>query len=199
MTAIASPLAPENQVEFDIEEPVLPEEQLGRLSVLAETSRKWQRTVDMLESELKKAKEQLDRYNNELIPQLMDDLKIKNFTTSSGVKVEVKEDIRANPGGAKDMDRFLKVCAWLTASGHAALIRHEVGLQFGPGEEEAVAKVLAALEPVADSLNKPIADERSINTNTFAAFIREQLKDGKEVPEFCNVFRQRVAKIVVPA
>lgn len=196
---VATPIDADNQIEFDIEEPVLPAERLGQLSQLAENSRKWQRTVNLLEEELKKAKEQLDKYNNDLIPKLMDDLKIAKFTTSSGVMVEVKEDIRANPGGAKDMDRFLKVCEWLTEQGHAALIRHEVGLAFGPGEEEAVKQVLAALEPVADQLHKPIADERSINTNTFAAFIREQLKNGIDVPEFCNVFRQRVAKIVVPA
>lgn len=195
---VASPVVPENQVEFDIEEPVLPEQRLGQLSQLAEASRKWQRTVDLLEEELKKAKAELDKYNLELIPKLMDDLKIAKFTTQSGVVVEVKEDIRANPGGPKDLDRFTKVCEWLTEQGHDALIRHEVGIAFGPGEEEAVERVLAALNPVADVLNKPVADEKSINTNTFAAFVREQLKEGKVVPKFCNVFRQRVAKIVVP-
>jgi hypothetical protein len=92
----------------------------------------------------------------------------------------------------------LKVCGWLTESGHGALIRHEVGLEFGPGEDDAVKQVLSALAPLAEQLNKPIADERSINTNTFAAFIREQLREGKAVPEFCNVFQQRVAKIIVP-
>ena len=196
---VASPVAPENQIEFDIEEPVLPEQQLGQLSKLAEASQKWQRSVDLLEAELKKAKGELDKYNLELIPKLMDDLKIAKFTTLSGVMVEVKEDIRANPGGSKDLDRFLKVCQWLTETGHEALIKHEVAIAFGPGEQEAVERVLAVLSPIADDLNKPVADEKSINTNTFAAFVREQLKEGKVVPEFCNVFRQRVAKIVVPA
>lgn len=196
---VATPVAAGKEIEFDIEEPVLPAQQLGRLSQLAESSRKWQRTVSLLEEELKKAKDEVDKYNNDLIPKLMDDLKIAKFTTSSGVMVEVKEDIRANPGGVKDQVRFQRVCEWLRANGHAALIRHEVAVEFGPGEEEAVRLVLAALAPVADELHKPIADEHSINTNTFAAFIREQLRDGKEVPEFCNVFRQRVAKIVVPA
>ncbi len=198
----ASRVKTSEQVSFD-DDDLKPEpvsvEQLGNLGALIDEAVKAQATVTELETKLKEANLALTNLTDVRIPTLMGELKLATFTTTDGVVVKVKEDIRANPGGAKDPDRFAKVCQWLTENGHGGIIKHEVAMMFGTGEKESCDRVLEALDPIAKELGKEVADTMNIHTQTFASFCREQLEQGAELPDYFNIFRQTVAKIALPA
>lgn len=171
-------------------------DKMEQLARLAKQQLDLETEVNEASNKLETAKKRLKDVQEGLLPDLMDELKLQKFSTKDGISIEVKETIRASPGGSKDLERFMRVCNWLKEHGHGRLIKRDISVQFGVGEEEFANQLLDQMRPVVDELGKNLVDDSNINTMTFSAFVREQLDAGKEVPDYFNVFRQRVSNIV---
>lgn len=162
--------------------------ELSALSKLAEEQAQAEAHVADIEAQLNKAREDLKDLAERRVPELMDKIGIEEFRTSTGLKIKVAETIRASIPKAASHRAF----AWLREHDHAAMIKRVVSVAFGKGEDNN-AEQLA--QDLADRGLMP-EDHASVHPSTLAAFVREQLKAGEELPlDLFGVHRQRVSKI----
>lgn len=140
---------------------------------------------------LNRAKERLKQISEVDIPTLMDSIGMAQFTLRTGVVISVEEVIRASIPKAQSLAAF----AWLRANNSEALIKREVSVSFGKGENDAAEKLLTELS----SQGLPVENNESVHASTLSAWVREKLKNGIEIPiELFGVFRQRVSKVKMP-
>ena len=162
--------------------------ELSQLTQLAEQQAAAQSKVADLEAQLNKALEELRDIAERQVPELMDQIGIGEFKTTTGLKIKIDETIRASISAMNAARAF----AWLRENGHAALIKRTLKVDFGKGQDddaEALAKELMEKGLDAD-------DKTAVNPQTLAAFVREKLRDGQEIPlDLLGVHRIRISKI----
>lgn len=160
---------------------------LSQLQDLAEQQAAAEAKVAKIESDLAAAREELKDIAERQLPELMDQIGLETFKTRSGLVINVKETIRASIPKANAPRAF----AWLKANGHEAMIKRVVAVQFGKGEDERAEALRAALAQEYE-----VDDKASVHPSTLAAFVREKLENGDDIPlELFGVHRQRVSKI----
>ena len=139
------------------------------------------------------------------LPDIMQELNLKDFTLKNGAKVEVKEVISGSVPSqgaidrAKEEDKKVELqmlqqqCFdWLRANGGGDLIKSNVEVQFGKDEDEA-----------CNQFTKRLRDEKlyykravGVHPATLNKYIQERLGDGKDVPlEMFRVYTGRKANI----
>ena len=161
---------------------------LAKLSQLAEDQLAAVRVVEAAEEAVKDAKEALRLIAEVAVPELMDALGMEEFTTTSGIKIKVSTKIRASISAKHQAAAF----AWLRENNHEALIKREVKMQFGMGEDELAQETLEKLDGLT------IQDKSSVHNQTLVKFITELLEQGKPVPEdLFNIHKQRFTKVGV--
>lgn len=175
-------------------------EQMGKLVVRVLIL---EREIEKDEEALKAKKNELEKYQKDQLPVLMDDLGTTLWGTKAGLKVELKEELRGSL--PKEESRRREAFNYLIKDGNEGLIRHEVVINLGRDSHEVVKKILAFLK--AEGIDK-IADVthgETINHQQMMAYLREEMRNskneehedfGKEVPlELFGAFVERVAKI----
>lgn len=161
---------------------------MAELTQLADELAKRDHAVFLAEEALKACKEEQRQIAEEAIPEKMDEVGMESFTAKSGIKIVVKENVRASIPKKHNVAGL----AWLTDNGHGHLIKRKVQLVFAAGEVEKADEVVAGLE--AQGLQ--VGDNATVHASTLAAFVREMLSSGQDIPQdLLGVFRQRVAKI----
>lgn len=164
---------------------------LAKLGQLAEQQLAAEREVEDAERALAAANAKLDDLANRQIPELMDSVGMKELKTRSGLKVIIRETIRASISGERAPEAF----AWLRDHNHASLIKRVISVAFGRGEDTKAADIVAAVE----ALGVHPDNKESVHPQTLSAFVKEQLEEGVDVPmDLLGVFRQRVSKIELP-
>jgi hypothetical protein len=165
------------------------------LASIAQTAREQleaEAKVARLEDELKSAQASLRNIQEHVLPRLMEQAEQSEVTTAEGIKVEVKEVLRGSIPEASQQQAF----AWLETNNAGALIKREVTIEFGKGEEAWAAKFMADLS----KRKRPVRSKakKRVHPQTLLAFLREQLEAGNDIPlELFGVFRQRFAKITL--
>lgn len=164
------------------------ETSLTELTELAEQQAQLEAAVEQAEQALKKVKEDLRLISEVALPEKMEALGMETFTTTHGLKIKVKETIRAslpkeNPGASLN---------WLREQGHGGVIKRVVKLEFGMGQDTVADEVGALLEEHGHGFT----DESNVHFMTLGALAKERLTAGKDMPsELFNIHRQRVAKL----
>ncbi|MCP4897733.1 MAG: hypothetical protein GY906_12240 [bacterium] len=168
-----------------VDEPVS-EDSLKRLSELAEEQLQRQVEVEEAKTALKDAEERLRQVAWFDIPELMQELGMETITTLSGVKVDISQETRASIRAPKKRAAM----QWLRDNGHEAIIKREVKLQFGMGEDEIAQGVVDTLGDLDYS------DDSNVHSSTLKKFVKELREAGLDVPdELFSVHQQRVSKI----
>lgn len=161
---------------------------LATLSRLAEQLNSAELEAAKLEEQLAAAKAKVTDLAERQIPEMMDGLGMKTFTTKSGFRVDVKRTIRASiPAGNKD--RAMK---WLDDHGHSGLIKRSILVAFDRDQEKEARKLEAQLGKKFENVKTDLKVEPS----TLRSFIGEQLEKGEAIPlELFGAWEQRIAKI----
>lgn len=175
--------------EFDDDgELAADDQQKQDLATLANRQLAIEARIKDIEEQLSKAKRELFSVSSEDIPRLMDEIGMKEFMLTSGERIQVKRGVKASiPVKFRD-----QAFAWLRENGHGDLVKNEVKATFGRGEDERARALLKFLQD--KGLN---ADQKeSVHAGTLAAFVREQLERGAEVPhEMLGVFEYQETKV----
>lgn len=186
-----------NDAEYDYSKFVEPanlsdgSNSLATLSDLASKQLDAQIEVTNLQAQLAKAQERLKDISERQFPEAMEQIGMTDFTTKTGLKVFLDETVRASV--SKDMKE--RAWAWLRANGHAALLKRKIMVEFGKGEDVKAEDLKKTLSSAFDG----VVDEINVHHSTLAAFVREQLKKGKEIPlDVFGVYKQRITKIEMP-
>lgn len=166
--------------------------------------------VARLERELEAAKRALAAVRDDRLPKAMAALGLDNFQLDNGVKLEVRDVYRCgqlddapdDPEKSKDRrPRAERMAAleWLDEHEHGALARRVVSLVMG-AESEELARELIELVRRHPGANKFQVDQRRlVPWNTLAAFVREQVEQGEELPlDVLGVTAVRCSKITLP-
>ena len=156
-------------------------EQLGDniLSVLngvALDQKKAEAEVARLEEELGLAKQALRHISENTLPTLMDECGMTEFTTTDGIKISVTETIRASIPIESQAQAF----EWLKGHNHDDLIKREFKIEFGKGEEKWAEEFEKKLNEEERPLKVQV--KRGVHPQTLASFVREQLKEGVDIP-----------------
>jgi len=161
--------------------------------------------INRLEDALKQKKQDLKVLAEQDLPELMQELNIKDFTLSNGAKVEIKDVIQASVPSQGSIDRaktedqrvelqmLQQQCfEWLRAQGAGDIIKSNVEVQFGRNEDD-------ACNAFTDELReRQIYYKRAVGVHpqTLNSFIKERMSEGKEVPmEMFRVYAGRRANI----
>lgn len=182
--------------ELEDEEKTERQKALTRLNELALLQAKHETDVADAMKTLAAAQARLKETSEKLIPEVMSEMELTETKTEDGIKVEIKETLRASIAQG-DMEQQAKAFAWLELQGHGHLIKQEFNIQFGKNEEKWAKQFEAQLKRRKKPLNAK--RKKSIHHGTLAAFLTEQLKKGVEVPlDIFNGFLQTFAKVSVP-
>ncbi len=145
--------------------------------------------VTKAEEELKEAQEKYRQLEQFTIPEYMDTLGLEEFTTTRGMRVVVETKIRASIGKNKG-----PAFAWLIENGHDGIIKRTVVVAFNREQAEEAAELMKKLHPDFAGVKQDMKVEGA----TLTAFVKEQLKEGNDVPiDIFGIFEQRFAKITL--
>lgn len=163
---------------------------MAQLGGLAKEQLDAEAEVARLEEELRKAQEKVKDISEHRLPTLMEEAKMESFVTSDGLKITLREIIRASipeAGSEKAFD-------WLEDNGQGAMIKRQFVIEFGKSEDKWADKFERDLKARKRQLN--VKRKKSVHSSTLSAFIREQLEEGVPIDmRMFGAFRQRHSKV----
>lgn len=131
--------------------------------------------VKEAEEVLKLAQSRVRTLEEFTLPEMMNEAGQKKLTTKDNYDVELDEVLRASIPAGNQSEAFI----WLIEHDQEAIIKREVKLQFGKGENE---RAEALLKLLVSNKYSPSSDKRSVHPQTLAATLRELLEEGVDVP-----------------
>jgi hypothetical protein len=147
---------------------------LQDISRLAQRQLDLEAKVAQAEQALKQAQEELRIVAEVELPEAMDAADMQEFTLGDGSKVSVTTKYVGNISE----DRRGEAHDWLRTNGFASLIKHDVTVSFGKGEEQAAQEALQLL----NAHGWKHQDKEGVHWQTLRAFITEQLEAGVDLP-----------------
>lgn len=163
---------------------------LARLQKLAQLQHKAELAVAELESKLQRANEALRNISENLLPTVMQELKLETFRTTDGLDISINEIVRASIPKAGQEKAF----NWLDGNGHGGMIKRTFTVSFGRDEERWASKFARDLKQRKREVD--VKQDKKVENSTLRAFIREQLDAGAEIDlKMFGAFLQRVAKV----
>lgn len=141
--------------------------------------------LEILEERVKAKKEEIDRIETVLLPEMMGGL--SQIRTTFGAKVEIQKIVRAN---IKKEERP-KAFEWMDKSGHGDLIKTSIEVAYGRGDIEKARKAYKQLQ----ELGLPAEFHEDVHWQTLNAWARGHLENGGEFPEFIGIYEGKKAKV----
>jgi hypothetical protein len=162
-------------------------DKLGLIGTLVNKQVDLEQRIEVLESNLKKAKEELEVLATRTIPDAMLDAGVTRFDTEQAT---VKIEKQYFPGVKKeDEPAFYQ---WMLDNDKAGIVSSTVTVDLGKGGLERAESVLEAIRKV---VNDPVSAKNSIHWQTLRAFARELSESGESIPEMLTIHQVDRAKI----
>ena len=149
---------------------------LRRVADLAAEQLAAEAAVAAAEAELDRATARLRRVREADLPEAMSAAGVDGFKLTDGSAVTIRRDwvvsvARVNAAAAH---------AWLRERGLGDVIKDEIKLRFGRGQEEQAANLLTWAR--AHLSNVDLDEKESVHPQTLKATIKEQLRQHVDVP-----------------
>ena len=183
----------EMDTTMDFEEPqvVATPDMLKKISDLAKRQIEIEEYIAKCEANIKTAKENLKYVSETLLPNALTEVGMAAFSLDNGMSVEVKKELYCTV----PKERFGECESWLREHGHESIIKHQIALQFGKGEDD---RALEAAQILVEGGFTP-QDTKTIHPQTLKAFIREQLGQGVDIPlATFGAYEATKTKIIYP-
>jgi hypothetical protein len=168
------------QMEQDFEEKFasnLEKADGGALKTVAELARiikgKEMEVAD-LERQFKESKKELLRLTDEELPASMAEMGLASFTLDDGSTIDVKPTY----GASILVANREKAYDWLRDHGYDDIIKNNVAVSFGRGEDD----MAGAFKSLAEKEGYSAQQDTSIHSQTLRAFVRERIEAGDEFP-----------------
>lgn len=163
--------------------------ELDRLTLAAERAIEARKRA---EEALQRAKDVERQLIERDIPELLEKMRLDKCTTSSGIEVSVKREIRASLPGMERVDDRLRAFQWLLDGGNGGVIKNKVIVELDRGKDERADQLVVELRAQGFEPQS----YKDVHPSTLSALIRELVAAGKIVPRDClNVFDDRKAKL----
>jgi len=148
---------------------------LLQISRLAHLMKNQARVVLRCTEELQAAKEMLRTLSEEDLPELMRELMLTEVRLEDGSAIKVTDDVEASIS----VERRAEAHAWLIANGFGGIIKTSLSVAYERGER---AKAEKDAESISRAVNRAVAIEEGVHSQTLRAFVRERLATGEPFP-----------------
>ena len=140
------------------------------------------------ESLLKRKKERAAIISAEVIPEIMESMKLKTLKLQDGSAIEVKEIYGATILVAKREGAY----QWLRDNDLGDLIKNEITVSFGQGEDTKASEYAS----LAESKGYQPSQKLKVEPMTLKALYRERVEAKQDLPsEHFNLFKGNRTKI----
>ena len=144
--------------------------------------------IKMDEEKLNKKKEQADRLSQQVIPEIMESMKLKTMKLRDGSAIEIKEIYSATIPLNKREGAY----NWLREHGLGDLIKNEITVSFGRGEDNKASEYAN----LAKGNGFEPTQKLKVEPMTLKALFRERSENNEELPsEHFNLFKGNKTKI----
>tara|TARA_R110001583_G_scaffold70751_3_gene199868 strand:- start:820 stop:1413 length:594 start_codon:yes stop_codon:yes gene_type:complete len=164
--------------------------ELGAIAEAAQRAQVLRNEIDELTQQLKEKEQRLKSLTEQEMPDLMQELNVKNFTLTDGSKVSLVDIVSASIPSAGAIEkakgdnreelyeRQQQCFDWLRGNGGGELIKSNVEVQFGKGEDNSCTEFKKELR------DKKIfyRDSMGVHPQSLKAFITECFGRGINVP-----------------
>ena len=148
----------------------------------------YQDQIDNLEQDLKSVKEQADKISSEIIPNLLAEQGLSSLKLADGSAVEVKKSYSCTV----KKDAIESAYTWLRENGLGDIIKNEVAVQFGKGEDNKAQELL----DLAVREGYEPSQKQKVEPMTLKALYRERVEAGLDMPsQFFHTFVKDQTKI----
>lgn len=131
----------------------------------------------------------------ETLPDMLKSLGLKDLTLTSGAKISLFDIISTSIGDDNREDAH----KWLRDNGHGDLIKNNLTLTFGKGEDQIakdLVKHLLDLRTAGDTKFGDLVQKEAVHPQTLKAFTKTQLESGKPFPgELFKLYTGQAVKI----
>ena len=137
--------------------------------------------IEDIEENLKKKKKDLDVISGEVIPTMMSEMGLSQLKLMDGSMIDVKPFYNATITVANRESAF----NWLRQNGLADIIKNEMVVSFGRGEDNKAAEYAE----LAKSQGLQPAQKLKVEPMTLKALVRQRIEAGQEMPtELFSIF-----------
>ena len=130
--------------------------------------------ISNMESDIKKIKEQADKISSEVIPNLLAEQGLSSLKLADGSAVEVKKSYSCTI----KKDDVESAHKWLRENGLADIIKNEVFVTFGKGEDNKAKELL----DLAEQEGYEPQQKSKVEPMTLKALYRERVEAGLDMP-----------------
>ena len=148
----------------------------------------YEEEIAELEEQIKKKREKADKISSEIIPNMLAEQGISSLKLADGSSVDVRKSYNCTI----KKDEMESAYNWLRENQLGDIIKNEVSVQFGRGEDNKAEQLLnlAAQEGYEPS------QKSKVEPMTLKALYRERVEAGLDMPsQFFNVFIKDKTKI----
>ena len=144
--------------------------------------------IKIMEEKLKQKKEAADKISEQVIPEIMGEMKLKSMKLEDQSSIEVKEIY----GASIPLDKREGAYKWLRDNDLGDLIKNEITVSFGRGEDNK-ANDYASL---AEKNGYQPSQKMKVEPMTLKALYRERVEKQLDLPsEHFNLFKGNKTKI----
>ena len=148
----------------------------------------FQNEIAELEEKIKHKKEQADKISSEVIPNLLAEQGLSSLKLADGSCVEVRKSYSCTV----KKDSVESAYTWLRENGLGDLIKNEIAVQFGKGEDNKAEQMLYL---AAEQGYEP-TQKQKVEPMTLKALYRERIEAGLDMPsDFFHTFVKDQTKI----
>jgi hypothetical protein len=141
-----------------------------------------------MEKDMKKIKEQADKIGSEIIPNLLAEQGLASLKLADGSSVDIKKSYNCTI----KKDQLESAFEWLRNNGLGDIIKNEVAVQFGKGEDTKAEQLLG----LAVREGYEPSQKQKVEPMTLKALFRERIEAGLDMPsEFFHTFVKDQTKI----
>jgi len=149
----------------------------NELQTLSENITRFLRIGGMIgntEERLRKLKEQYRRLSEEDLPQKMAELGMQDLRLKDGSRITI-DMFYATRINKNNRDA---AHAWLRQQGHGDIIKNQVSVAFGKGEDATARETMALLEEFLQKNGNIPTQRESVHPSTLKAFVKERIESG---------------------
>jgi hypothetical protein len=178
-----------NDIDFEEDQQNIIEK--TNIQTLATYCQELQQTEDhiaMLEKEVKTQKEKADKISSEVIPNLLAEQGLSSLKLADGSSI----DIRKSYNCTIKKDQMSLAYEWLRENGLGNIIKNEIAVQFGKGEDNKAEQLLS----LAVQEGYEPTQKQKVEPMTLKALFRERIEAGLDMPsQFFHTYVKDQTKI----
>ena len=134
----------------------------------------YEEEIAELEEQIKKKREKADKISSEIIPNMLAEQGISSLKLADGSSVDVRKSYNCTI----KKDEMESAYNWLRENGLADIIKNEVAVQFGKGEDNKAEQLLT----LAEQEGYEPTQKQKVEPMTLKALFRERVEAGLDMP-----------------